>query len=324
MNLKVLFGVAAGGLALGLVSAFVSTQQPSAQTPVFSPAPNPYANGIYANGIIESRQSQGTNVTIFPEVTGPVTRVLVKEGDVVKAGTPLLAIDDSVQRQTTAQQQSQLDVVTAQIANARASLKSASDTLAKLQKTYAEFPGAVSREQLDTQRNAVAVAATNMRVFEQQHDEQTRAIAASQALLGKYTIRAPSDGIVLSIKAAIGSYVSPQGAYDAYTQGYAPIIVMGSAAGGLQVRVYVDEILINRIPQPSKIRARMFIRGTNISVPLVFDHMQPYVTPKIELSDQRLEQVDVRVLPLIFHFDQKALNVYPGQLVDVYVGSSGN
>lgn len=322
MNLRVLFAVAASGLAVGLISAFVSAQQPQAQRPVFSPAPNPYASGIYANGIIESRQSQGTNITIFPDVTGPVTAVLVKEGAVVKAGTPLLTIDDSVQRQATAQQQSQLDVVTAQIINAKASLKSASDTLSKLERVFAQYPGAVSREQLDSQRDAVSVAMTNVRVFEQQQDEQSKAIAASQALLRKYTIRAPSDGVVMSIKAAVGGYVSPQGAYDAYTQGYAPIIVMGSAPGALQVRVYIDEILINRIPPAAKIRARMYVRGTNLAVPLTFDHMQPYVTPKIELSDQRLEQVDVRVLPLIFRFDRvKALNIYPGELVDVYVGS---
>jgi HlyD family secretion protein len=45
------------------------------------------------------------------------------------------------------------------------------------------------------------------------------------------------------------------------------------------------------------------------------------VSPKIALSNQRQERVDLRVLPLIFRFrNQPALNLYPGQLVDVYVG----
>ena len=49
--------------------------------------------------------------------------------------------------------------------------------------------------------------------------------------------------------------------------------------------------------------------------------MQPFVSPKIELSDQRLERVDVRVLPIIFRIEKpKDLNLYPGQLVDVYIG----
>jgi len=45
-----------------------------------------------------------------------------------------------------------------------------------------------------------------------------------------------------------------------------------------------------------------------------------YVSPKIELSNQRQEKVDLRVLPVIFRFEKKDAPVYPGQLVDVYIG----
>jgi HlyD family secretion protein len=72
---------------------------------------------------------------------------------------------------------------------------------------------------------------------------------------------------------------------------------------------------------PGKMAAKMFLRGTDISLPLTFVRVQPLVSPKIELSDQRLERVDVRVLPVIFRFDKPAdLTLYPGQQVDVYVG----
>ena len=83
---------------------------------------------------------------------------------------------------------------------------------------------------------------------------------------------------------------------------------------------YIDEILIHRLAPGPQMQARMFIRGTNIGVPLQYVRVQPYVSPKIELSDERLERVDVRVLPVIFRFArQKDLPVYPGLLVDVYV-----
>jgi len=65
----------------------------------------------------------------------------------------------------------------------------------------------------------------------------------------------------------------------------------------------------------------MFIRGTEINVPLEYVREQPYVSPKIELSNQRTERVDVRVLPIIFKFAKpKDISLYPGQLVDVYIG----
>jgi HlyD family secretion protein len=321
MRRRLIFILAALGLLAGLVSAYVSAQQPTAQPPVFNPASNPYANGIYANGIVESRQSHGENISIFPDVTGSIARILVNEGDSVKAGAPLVQIDDSVQRQTTAQQQAQIAVTFAQIASAKATLKLAVDTLAKLEGTDHTLPGAVSADQLDTQRNTVKVDQANLIVVQQQYAEQINATEAATALLKKYTLHAPRDGVVLSINAATGGYVSPQGTYDTYTQGYLPVVVIGSKPDDLEVRCYIDEILIAKLPPSPKMRARMYIQGTNISVPLVFERIQPYVSPKIELSDQRLEQVDVRVLPIIFRIAGPVpVRLYPGQLVDVYVG----
>jgi len=52
-------------------------------------------------------------------------------------------------------------------------------------------------------------------------------------------------------------------------------------------------------------RAQMSLRGTDIKVPLEFVRVQPYVSPKIELSNERQEQVDLRVLPVIFRFEKK-------------------
>jgi len=96
---------------------------------------------------------------------------------------------------------------------------------------------------------------------------------------------------------------------------------MGSPQDELGVRCYIDEILVHRLPADAQMHAQMFIRGTNVNIPLQYVRVQPYVSPKIELSDQRLERVDVRVLPVIFKFEKpKDINLYPGQLVDVYIG----
>jgi HlyD family secretion protein len=144
---------------------------------------------------------------------------------------------------------------------------------------------------------------------------------ASDALLAKYTLKAPADGVILSINASVGSYISSQGAYGTYTQGFGPVIVMGSSDAYMGVRCYIDEVLIHRLPQPAQMNARMFIQGTGINIPLEYVRVQPYVSPKIELSNQRTERVDVRVLPVIFKFERpKDFHVYPGQLVDVYIG----
>jgi HlyD family secretion protein len=360
MRNRLLFALSALGLLLALGSAFIFSRQPAAQPPAFKPAANPYSNGIYANGIVESVQAQGENINIYPEVTGPVTQVPVAEGAHVRRGDVLLTIDDSVQRAIAEQQQAQadaarallaelraeprpetLDVAAAQVVNAQATLRNADDQLAKQEQSYAIDARSVSRDALDNVRNAQRIAATNLEVVQRQYqltkagawhfdiENQERqyaalakSAAASAALLAKYTIRAPTDGIVRTVAATVGSYVSPQGAYDAYIQAQTPLIVMGAPDEQLQVRVYVDEILIQRLAGPDHLAAQMFIRGTERQLPLTFARIQPFVSPKIELSDARQERVDLRVLPLIFHFDKpKDLDLYPGQLVDVYIGA---
>jgi len=96
---------------------------------------------------------------------------------------------------------------------------------------------------------------------------------------------------------------------------------MGQPQEYLAVRCFVDEILVSQLPNAFHIRAQMSIRGTNIKVPLEFVRVQPYVSPKIALSNERQEQVDLRVLPVLFRFKKQDTPVYPGLDVDVYIGS---
>lgn len=359
MRNKILFSLAILGLIAGLVSAFIYGMQKKPQPPVFNPASNPYAKGIYASCITESYQNNGANINIYPEVTGTITRILVAEGQTVAQGAPMIIMDDSVQRATAEQLKSQseaalalleelkaqprkenLEIAGAQVEYASAGLKSAQDQLDKQRRSYELNPKSVSKDALDNAENAVKVAKANLEVVrkqyeltkvgawvydvrnqEKQYNALSKAFAASNSLLAKYTIRAPIDGVILSINAAVGSYISPQGAYDTYTQGFNPVMVMGSPQDYIGVRCYIDEILIHRLPQSAQMNAQMLIRGTDIRIPLEYVRVQPYVSPKIELSNQRAERVDVRVLPVIFKFERpKNINIYPGQLVDVYIG----
>jgi HlyD family secretion protein len=358
MKNKVVFMISLAGILAGIASAYVFGIKKPPLPPAFDPASNPYVSGIYAEGIVESAQTSGENINMYPEVAGTVKEVLVSEGEQVKAGEALLRIDDSIQRATAEQQHSQaeaaravleelkaqprkenLDVAAAQVVSSEATLKTASDTLQKDLLAYEMDPRAVSKDTLDSAVNAAACAKANLAVAQKQYDltkagawsydiqNQERqehalekAFAASSALVGKYTLRAARDGVVLSINTIVGNYVSPQGSYDAYTQGADPVMVIGSSPNSLHVRCYIDEILVPRLPAASAMEAQMTVRGSTVKLPLEFVRLQPYVSPKIELSDQRQERVDVRVLPVIFKVDKpQNVNLYPGELVDVYI-----
>ena len=64
MRNKIIFGLVAVGVLLAFASAYVYARPPKPQSPVFQPASNPYAQGIFANGIIESYQAHGENINI--------------------------------------------------------------------------------------------------------------------------------------------------------------------------------------------------------------------------------------------------------------------
>src|SRR5271157_1121077 len=123
--------------------------------PAFSPAANPYKDGIYASGILESEQSSGQNINIYPEVSGTVREIPVREGQEVHKGDLLLQIDDSIQNATVEQLHSQsmaalsaleglraeprketLEVSEAQVVAAQAALKTAQDTYNKQKAAY--------------------------------------------------------------------------------------------------------------------------------------------------------------------------------------------
>ena len=100
-----------------------------------------------------------------------------------------------------------------------------------------------------------------------------------------------------------------------------PVLVLGSPQASLNVRCYVDEILV---PPPARAKQN---EGADVDprlgskLPLDYVRVQPFVSPKIELSDQRTERVDVRVLPVIFRIEKpENIYLYPGELVDVYIG----
>ncbi len=364
MKSKLLFLLAILGVAAALASAFMFRSEKPPVPPAFDPAANPYTRGIYANGIVESHQSNGANTNIFPEVAGVITRIPAVEGATVKKGEVLIQLDDSVQRAACEQQKAQadaalaalealkaqprketLEVSKAQVEYAAANLRTYQSQFEKLKGAHDAAPGTVSRDQLDNTANALKAAEANLEVARRQleltkagawaydirnqmhqYEALSKAYESSLAVLDKYTIRAPVDGVIYSVNVAPGSFISTSGAYGIYTASYSPVIVMGNADRYLSVRCYVDEILISRLPSGPAIgerfNARMFPRGTNVSIPLEFVRIQPFVTPKIQLSNQRTERVDVRVLPVLFRFIPPAdTSIYPGQLVDVYLES---
>lgn len=135
-----------------------------------------------------------TQVAIFPQVSGVVTSIFVKPGQVVREGAPLLQIDP---RRESANLSNQLAARAQREANLALAKRNASRSAALFHE------GLVSRQQLEQDQSQATVA-------EAEVNSQEAAIGAQSAQLGYYRISAPFDGAVGDIPVKVGDYVGPQ------------------------------------------------------------------------------------------------------------------
>ena len=71
MKNRWLFVLSLIGILAACYVAYFATITKAAEPPVFNPASNPYAEGIYSEGIIESVQSSASNINMYPKWQAP-------------------------------------------------------------------------------------------------------------------------------------------------------------------------------------------------------------------------------------------------------------
>ena len=251
----------------------------------------PYSSYLAGAGLIEASTE---NVAIGTPVSGIVTDVFVKWGDSVVVTEPLFKVDDR-------DLQAQLVPLLARVAESKVSLAKAKH-LHNVAKELGETR-AISRQDiitlsLDADISAAALASAQASV------EQVKIEMARR------TIVAPISGRILQIKIRPGEFAQSS-VVDP------PLMLLGDDTR-LHVRVEIDENLAWRFDATAP--ATAFVRGNPESnVELQFERVEPYVVPKTSLTGSSTERPDTRVLQVIYGFERKALPVYIGQQVDVFI-----
>ena len=138
--------------------------------------------------VLKSRQS----AVINPQVEGQITKIFVKSGDQVNAGTPLLQIDPLKQEAT-------LNSQAATLAAQEANLRLAKISLERAQKLFAA--GVTSKQDFDNAQSNYDAIAAQVKALEQQVEQQ-------KVELHYYKVSAPADGIVGDIPVHVGDRVT--------------------------------------------------------------------------------------------------------------------
>ena len=125
-------------------------------------------------------------------VAGRVAAVLVRAGEVVKAGAPLLAIDS------------------ADAAAGRAALDQAATRLASAENMFKRQVEMVEKGVgLEIDRQEAEARLKDARAEHERARHAAGLVGSGQGM--RFTVKAPSDGVVMSIRVAVGAFVAPGG-----------------------------------------------------------------------------------------------------------------
>jgi len=225
----------------------------------------PIRSVVSTNGKIEPVN----NFEAHAPVAASVAKIYVKEGDTVKKGQLLLALDDADARTQAARAQTQLRAAMADLGSAerggnqeevlsldaqlvkansdRDSAQRNLDALKKLEKEGAASSGEVREAEsaltradaqlkfLQQKRSKRYSNAELARVRAQQTEAQA-ALDAAQDVLTKSNVRAPFDGIVYSLPARTGGFVNA-----------GDLLLQVADLRTVMVRAFVDEPDVGRL-----------------------------------------------------------------------------
>jgi multidrug resistance efflux pump len=342
-----------------LAAAFALSQMLKAQqkhipaTPPVEPATSPFKEPLAGAGIVEPETE---NIAIGTPVPGVVSRVQVKVGDIVRAGSPLFKLDDrqmkaeldarlanlgsaeaTLEKWTRSPRPEELPPVQAKVAEADATLRDQVQLYNRAKRLVAEK--GVSDEEVTKREMAVLVAQAQkekamadlnlLRAGTWSYDVKVSAAAVAMAKaqaeqtrteLDRLEVRAPRfewNGEDKTTFKVLQVNIRP-GEFVASAQGPA-LIVLGHV-GKLHVRVDIDENDIPRfrpnLPGVAKPRG-----NPRQEYKLSFVRVEPYVIPKKSLTGGNTERVDTRVLQVIYAISGDS-PLYVGQQMDVFLDTA--
>jgi HlyD family secretion protein len=297
------------GVAIAAWLIFVGLPDRSLAEPAEQP---PKAVGKLANaprvagaGIVEPSSEV---IDIGSALSGLVTDVRVRPGDLVGKGQVLFTVDARAARAQLAQSDAAINEARAAIAEATAAQKTARQQLA-LYRNLSD-PAAVSRAEVIRAEGEEAAATSRLGLARARLAAAQAASGSARTEIDRLVIRAPIAGEILAVNIRPGEFVSTMGGTSQ------PFMQMGQT-NPLHVRVDIDENEVARVALGKD--AVISPRGAaELHVNATFVRAEPLVIPKRSLTNSAAERVDVRVLQLIYALPESdAFRV--GQQIDAFI-----
>lgn len=312
--------VAAAVLTAATVSIVRSQPARHVEGPPVAPPASPFPARVAAVGLVEPNTE---SISLSAHLPGVVAAVLVRVGDAVTNGQPLVRLDTRALEAGLRVRRAELAAAEAAVNAAEARADRARAELADRERLrgFAEplvATDAISLEEVTVRRGASEIAAAAVAAAEAEIATARAAVAVAQAAvasletdLERSVIHAPIAGRVLQVRIRPGEWAAAGAG--------SPWLVLGCTTP-LHVRVDIDEHEAWRVPPGAPAVAQA--RGhAALEVPLEFVRLEPLIVPKQSLTGASQERVDTRVLQAIYRVARADASLHVGQQVDVFIAA---
>lgn len=248
---------------------------------------------IRARDIVISARAAGvvspvTTIEVKSQASGEITEVNVTEGQTVRRGELLVRVDPRIPENAVTQAQ-------ADSAVSQAALQNAESRLRRAEQLFAEQ--ALTEEEVEVARLARATAQADL-------IRAVRALEDARIAYVQTEVRAPSNGVVLSLTVAEGSVI----ASASRDVGGGAVLLRMASLDTVEVRALVDERDIGRI------RAGMAVTVTTAAFP-----DRPFRGDVLRVGAEAIVNQNVTTFPVIVRIPNPQGLLKPGMNAEVEV-----
>jgi HlyD family secretion protein len=163
----------------------------------------------------------------------------------------------------------------------------------------------------------IAIAKTQVLAAQATVDLDAAQLKQAMVNLDLLTVRAPINGTILRINIRPGQFAATASVDNITDNPQTAALILGNIRH-LNVRLQIDQEDASDFNPASP--AMCFVRGmTRTAIALKFVRIEPFVIPKQNLTGAPTEQVETRVLQVVYRMSPPPFPVYVGQQVDAFI-----
>jgi len=236
---KVLVSVGAAALLVGIVAISAGARRDRGQEVRFEKVSRrDLVAVVTASGKIQPKKK----VDISADITGRITKITVREGDIVTQGQRLLQIDPTVYQANLQQAEATMASAAAAAVQAQANRDQAERALRRTKELRTQNPNLVPPEQLEQAQTAFDVAAANLTAAQHQVDQARAGVRFAHDNLRKTTLVAPMSGRITRLPVEEGEVAVP----STFSKDIGLLMTI-SDLSVIQAKVKVDETDVVRV-----------------------------------------------------------------------------